>query len=628
MSGICGIVNLDGAPVERTVLEDMTAFMSFRGPDAQDVWIEGSVGFGHTLLRTTFESEHERQPCSLDGKVWITADARIDGRDELRRKIAATGRSLPAPMTAGIPDVELILHAYHAWGADCLDHLIGDFAFAIWDGRSRQLFCARDHFGVKPFFYARIGKGLVFSNTLECVRRHPAVSSVLDDLAIADFLLFETNQDPAGTAFSDIRRLPPAQSLTWSVEDLKLRCYWTLSRKAEIRHRPAGDYVERFRELLDAAVADRLRSSRIGVEMSGGLDSTAVAATASNLLARHAVPFELSASTLVYDRVIPDEERRYAQMTAQMLGMPIHCYAADDYRLFEQYDHQGVPFPEPVHEPDGAAWCESIKTQVARCRVVLTGWDGDALLSESPKPYFRYLLKQCRLLRLLGGMAGFAISERRSLPLRFQSWLAGNKAGGEQQSPFYPAWLNPALEERLELKTRWQQVKTAEPVSHPVRPYAHRSFGYLTQWSNFFDGYDPGVTGLPLEHRHPLLDLRLLDYCLTLPPQPWCVKKRILREAMRRMLPEPVRLRPKTPLGIWPGLHKLGALEASWMDDFIPEPGLDAYVKRARIPGVLGTGDTTNAWENLRPLSLNFWLQKIQSPQRQKKERPMKRNYP
>ena len=143
MSGICGIVNQDGAPIDRHLLEEMTAFMAFRGPDAQEVWTNASVGFGHTLLRTTFESEHEQQPFSLDGKVWITADARIDGRDELRKKIAARGRD----RIEGVTDAELILHAYDSWGEDCVKHLIGDFAFAIWDGPRKRLFCARDHCG-------------------------------------------------------------------------------------------------------------------------------------------------------------------------------------------------------------------------------------------------------------------------------------------------------------------------------------------------------------------------------------------------------------------------------------------------------------------------------------------------
>src|ERR1700756_5000969 len=126
MSGIVGIVNLDGAPVNRALLKTMTDHLAFRGPDAQSMWVDdkaGNVGFGHTMLRTTWESEHERQPFSLDGQVWITADARIDDRDNLVEKLASKGHE----MTAAEPDSELILHAYHAFGEHCVDHLLGDF---------------------------------------------------------------------------------------------------------------------------------------------------------------------------------------------------------------------------------------------------------------------------------------------------------------------------------------------------------------------------------------------------------------------------------------------------------------------------------------------------------------------
>lgn len=619
MSGICGIVNLDGAPLERRVLEDMTSSLAFRGPDAHDIWVDGAVGMGHSLLRTTFESEHEHQPCSLDGQVWITADARIDGQAELRRKIAATGRMRSGGMAAGAPDVELILHAYHVWGADCLDHLLGDFTFAIWDGRSRQLFCARDHLGVKLFFFARVGNSLVFSNTLECVRRHPAVSGTLNELAIADFLLFEVSQDPGATAFADIQRLPPAQCLTVSDEGVTLRCYWTLSMDAEVRYRSAGDYVEHFRELLDGAVADRLRTRKVGVDMSGGLDSTAVAAVAKNVLSRQSESFELHANSLVHDHLMPSDERRFAEMAAHGLSIPIHCHVADTYRLYGQFDCPGLQFPGPVHEPDAAAGYHAMRDQATRGRVVLTGWDGDALLSESPKPYFLSLLKQGRILRLLSGIAGYAVSERRLFPRNVRSWLTGKTTVDAQHTPAYPTWLNPILEERLELRDRWEKVNAAECASHPVRPNAHRSFGHFAQWSNFLDSYDPGVTHVMLEYRHPLLDLRLLDYCLTLPPHPWCVKKKLLREAMRGVLPEPVRLRPKTPLAGWMGAYMLRVAESQWVDDFIPAPGLGAFVIRENIPRVWGAENSMDAWVNLRPLSLNYWLGSQQLPSQQSK---------
>ena len=146
MSGIVGIVNLDGAPVDRPLLEKMADFMALRGPDARGIWVGGHIGFGHTLLRTTGESENEKQPCSLDGRVWITADARVDGRDDLVLLLAAKGRDDLKNAT----DPELILHAYQAWGESCVEHLLGDFAFAIWDGHRRRLFCAGTTWASSP----------------------------------------------------------------------------------------------------------------------------------------------------------------------------------------------------------------------------------------------------------------------------------------------------------------------------------------------------------------------------------------------------------------------------------------------------------------------------------------------
>src|SRR5436305_97940 len=131
LSGIAGIVQLDGAPVDRGLVHQMAAALAFRGPDGQHVWTGASVGFAHTLLKTTFEAEHEQQPASLDGQVWITADARIDAREDLARELG-----LP-PTALARPDCELILHAYARWGESCVEHLLGDFAFAIWDGRTR-----------------------------------------------------------------------------------------------------------------------------------------------------------------------------------------------------------------------------------------------------------------------------------------------------------------------------------------------------------------------------------------------------------------------------------------------------------------------------------------------------------
>ena len=161
MSGFICIVHLEGQPADPELLTALTESFAFRGPDGRRQWLDGSAGLGVAKFATTDEAQREQQPLTLDGEVWIVADARIDGRGELVAKLESLGREDAREAT----DAELILHAYHAWGEDAPAHLLGDFSFAIWDRPRRRLFCARDHLGVKPFYYARCGASLIFSAT-------------------------------------------------------------------------------------------------------------------------------------------------------------------------------------------------------------------------------------------------------------------------------------------------------------------------------------------------------------------------------------------------------------------------------------------------------------------------------
>ncbi|MEY2539288.1 MAG: hypothetical protein QOG67_3028, partial [Verrucomicrobiota bacterium] len=295
MSGVVGIYNIDGAPVSRPLLEQMTSSLAYRGPDRQHVWVRDSIGFGHTLLATTWESKCECQPLTLDDTVWIVADARLDGRSELLEKLRA---HFHQPLAAA-PDSELILRAYQAWGEDCVAQLYGDFAFAIWDSRHRRLFCARDQLGVKPLYYAVAGRSFLFSNTLNCLRTHPGVSDSLNDLAIADYLLFGFPQDPAATSFADIQRLPPAHTLAVSDSVSAPRRYWSLAPYSSIRYAKSDDYVGAFHEILRSAVEDRLRCDRAGMFLSGGMDSSAIAATVLDVCSSRGAAMELNAYTAV-----------------------------------------------------------------------------------------------------------------------------------------------------------------------------------------------------------------------------------------------------------------------------------------------------------------------------------------
>jgi asparagine synthase (glutamine-hydrolysing) len=604
MSGIVGIVNLNGAPIDADVLNRLTASLEYRGPDGQGTWTGGRVGFGHTMLRTTIESRRERQPCSLDGQTWIVADARIDGRPALHRRLCAAGLDVPKTAT----DPELILHAYRVWDVDCVRHLIGDFAFAIWDAGQRRLFCARDHFGVKPFFYARVGGCLVFSNTLDCVREYPGISDDLCEHAIADFLLLGINQDESTTAFDGVQRLPPAHRLIEAGSTPRVDRYWSLPIGRRLRYRRSGDYAEHFSEHLAEAVSDRLRDHRIGVLMSGGLDSTSVAAVAREQLSGQNHRFDLRAYTCVYDRMFADEERRFSGVAAASLGIPVHYLVADDYALFERW--REIALPEPADEPLAAIYIDQARQMAGASRVALTGWDGDALLGERPRRFGGSLYRGIRGLRRRAAGVWRRLSPGR---IKYLEATRNNHCKirkYREKLMVLPEWAAPDLVERLDLRARWAALAACAPPVGLEHGNAHRC---LTSplLGNLLEKYDPGVTRAPIEARHPLLDVRLVEFVLSLPASPWCVDKKLLREAMIGRLPEAVRSRPKSVLAGDPVIELLRREDSGWVDRFEATRILGKFVDRTEVPQVTSPGDPDRAWTDLRPLCLNMWLENL-----------------
>jgi asparagine synthase (glutamine-hydrolysing) len=574
----------------------MNASMASRGPDGLDLWSQGSVGLGHALLRSTRDTADERQPASLDGRVWITADARIDGRAELLRKLEARGRTLESTS-----DAHLILHAYHAWGDACVEHLLGDFAFAIWDQPRRRLFCGRDHFGIKPFFYARIADGMVFGNTLDCIRQHPQVGSALNQLAVGDFLLFGWNLDPATTTFEDISRLPAAHTLTWEAGTLCTRRYWAVPANGHIRYRRSQEYVDHFTDVLRAAVADRLRIDKVGVWMSGGLDSTAVTAIAHRLLSERGEPFAMRGHTIVYDSLIPDEERRFAALAAEALGVESDYLSADRCEPFEAWDRPDLSTPEPTDDPFLLIHIQYLRRAAAHSPVLLCGEGGDEVLWPST---VLSLSRRMPVLNLAGDVARSLVFHHRRPPVGIRAWLK-RWLGEDSEIPPFPSWVEPAFASRLDLQDRWRRFNAPEAVADDaVRAEA---CGRLATgpWSWYFEFSDPGVTRIPVESRYPFFDVRLVGTLLAMPPLPWFVDKHLLRLAMRGVLPESVRLRPKAPLGGDPLSVHLRSAGARRLDRFEPTMELQRSVNRTAVPPLDGGG---NPWLNIRPLCLNYWL--------------------
>lgn len=588
------------------VLERMAAGLSFRGPDATQVWTRPDAGFCFALLRTGPAPQSSGQPCTLDGKLWLLGDIRLDGRADLQRQLERGGDPLPRRTT----DEELVLRAWRQRGEACLESLLGDFSFALWDEEARELFCVRDFVGLRPFFYARLGAWFCFSNTLEVLRIIPEVSSSLDMQYVGDFLLQESCGDASRTAYRDIRRLPAGHLLKYSGTEPCVRRHTELPIEDPLRLKPR-EHVESFQGLLRQAVRDRLPRAPAAILLSGGLDSTSIAAVATNG-ARKDSAAVLRAFTVDSRPLFDDQEAVLASSLARLLQIDIRVASGGLFLPYEGWDDAELRTPEPVHEPFLAL---SYKLQREICgvaRVVFTGYGGDDILTGQAWPYLVYLLRRWRLDAIVGKFGGYILKHRRIPPLRggFRTRLRRWTRGAHSMAAF-PGWLEPRFVEDQHLRERWSELQQERATRHPLHPMAHAALSDASL-SSTFETDDAAWTGVAVETRAPLLDLRLLRFLLRVPPVPWCMEKELLREAMRGILPESIRVRPKTPLPIEP----LDALieRRAWSPLTLPEPTerLRTFVDCRKLRATLQTARGSQLWASLRPVSLSHWLKGVE----------------
>jgi asparagine synthase (glutamine-hydrolysing) len=611
LSGIVGILDRRGAPVDQDLLRGLTEFLSYRAPDAQEIWCDGAIGFGHAMLRTTRESARECQPISVDGERWIVADCRLDCRRELRSKLAESQVNL----SEATPDCELLLWAYVIWSVECVRYLAGDFSFAIWDGPRQVLYCARDHFGIKPFYYAFRDDLLVFSNTLNCVRRHPAISAELNDVAVADFLLFGLNCDNSSTTFRDVHRLPPAHSLIVSPKRIEIVRYWKPPIDGRIRYRRPTDYVEHFRELFEASVSDRIRADRIGCLLSGGLDSASVAATANKISGAPPSLIQFKAHTVSYGSLIPDHGGHLAGRLANFLGIPIRYVDMASLRPFEQWEDPDLMWPEMVDDPLFMGLYRQFRAIAIDCRTVFSGEGSDNLMHFEMWPHAKDMLRRAEWIRFSGQLPQYLFL--RGKRVRFGRLLKRILKKGTY-GPYYPPWIEADCARRLNLEDRWRQVEASwKDFRHSEHPLLRR--GYLSlalpHWTRLFELTDAGVTRCPVEVLYPFLDLRIVNYLLALPPFPWFFEKRLLRAAMDGRLPKEILSRPKEAMSNDPllALLKHPPKGDRWENKVPWTEQASRFVNRALLVLPSGNEDSERARTDLRPYCLNFWLHSLQT---------------
>ena len=388
MSAIAGVVRFDGGPVEHGIVQAMTKALAHRGPDGRDHWQGDGAALGQAMLRTTPESLQEVQPLVDDraGHV-LVMDGRVDNWEELRAEFEAAG----APLRSHA-DAELVLRAYQVWGSDCLAHIDGDFALAIWDRRHRQLFCARDRLGARPFYYHWDGRHFSFASELHAVLGLSWVPEVLNEAKIAEKLAYD-ERSLTETFWRGIHRLDAAAALCVGRDGPKVQSYWQPQIKPEIRYRRLDDYAEHYRDLLLDSVRRVSRTQqRLACEVSGGIDSSSVFSVADQLQrsGRLLAP-DLQGYTLNFNDGSPADEVDFARAVGRHLDRAIR-EVPPSLEPIEWYDTWIETYRDFPHYPN-TVMAHSIHHAMLEdgCRVVLTGYGGDEWQMGSPYYYADYL---------------------------------------------------------------------------------------------------------------------------------------------------------------------------------------------------------------------------------------------
>lgn len=597
MSGFVFILNQNGEIVNEHLMHKLVGSLHGKGPDRQRIYIDNNIGLGHTLFKTTFEAEYDRQPVSLDGQVWIVSHARIDGREELVKKL---GLSKLIDISK-IDDSELILYAYRNWGEKCTEHLIGDFAFVIWDGRKKNVFCAKDQLGMKELYYAQKDNFLIVSNSLNTMTMHPRITKELNKKSMGGFLLFGNQAwlDKSITVFKDIKKLLPAHNLIYNAEKkiFKIEKYWLPSVNVKIlKYSKESDYLDHFNELFELAVKDRIRNSSITISMSGGMDSTSIAAAVANIKEKSLYTLTPQAVTAVYDEIDSSQERHYAQVVSEKLNIPIHYFSGDKYKMLNPY----IATTEPIQMHAPAYILDFRKIILNYSRAYLTGDSADNLLSFTPPFYSEKKIDLGRFFYQMLKMR-FIYGQFPSMGLGIKSKYRKNVVSYNG----YPTWLNPEFENSENLKDEWNTFKMKQVLKkHPINPNSLNSIT-LAEWST--DDYLMSPTEILPEARDPFLDIRLIDFILSIPSLPWLYKKHILRRSMTDRLPKSVIKRPKTPLGrITTNLMR--KRENKWVENWKPSEMIEEFIALDKFKSISQVGNNKNFDLELRALYLETWL--------------------
>ncbi len=557
MSGIVGLLRRDGREAGTADATAMLDKILHRGPDHASVWASESAALGNCLLRTTPESLLENLPCeSRVGPFVIAADARIDNRDELNRTLHTVRTETPT-------DSELILRAYAQWGESCPERLIGDFSFVIWDKREKKMFCARDSAGVRSLYYFASPRLFATGSEIKSLLALTEIPAFLNEQRVGDYLinLFE---DRAITFYKDIYRLPAAHTLTVSRDAFKVRNYWKLDPAREIRLRNDNEYAEAFREIFDEAVRCRVRSVfPVGAALSGGLDSSAIACTARNLIRGVDPQATLHSFSVVFPGAPESDlrsidEREYVDSVLSTGSFNAHFIHGDRLNPLSDYSRIHHHLDEPNLAPNlYLHWAMYVSAQENGVRVFLDGLDGDTtvshgfeLLDELARGFrWRRLYKEASAL----SANLFEGSNPRRILWRYcfrdmapdwthRVWRLLHGRFGELRGN--STLTHPDFARRLRLRQRAHGLLNSAPP-RTAREYHHKALRF-SLYAHALEMADKASAAFGVEARYPFFDRRLIEFCLALPAGQklaagW--NRAVFRRAMEGVLPAEVQWR-------------------------------------------------------------------------------------
>ena len=551
LSGVYGIFNRKGTPVEQSSLNTMHEVFGRWFDDDHGAWCEGTVGLGHTMLWNTPESKLEIFPVVDDStghRLVLTADVRLDNRSELAEKLGLT-----APLAA-ISDSRLLLAAYLRWGQDSPQYLLGDFAYVIWDEQRQQLFCARDHIGIKQLYYVLSDESFVFANDVGALVASNLVPKDLNEEAVAVYLQSSRYIHPRNTFYRSIQKLEAASTLLISEQDVIRDTYWKAEDSPPIRFDDFEGYVHHLRQLFEDAVRVRLRTAHpVTSHLSGGLDSSAITVLAARMLARVGQP--LRVFNWAYMPAAEDDpecsEWSFANKVAARENISLEHIAITPEFIKETYLGADISLYE-----DNLYWEETQERALSvenGARTILSGWGGDELISYGSHSYYSALIRRGKLLSAFKLMYSNGRQANVTLVRVLKKYIRSTLYAFFSKQMNGPYKIDKDADVFNILKPGFAAVvKSAQP---PALQFQHGPHGEQLELFNHghlldrIESWAASARRDAIEYRYPLLDKRIVEFALGIPEeifQPRNGYSRFLfRSAVADILPREVAWAPK-----------------------------------------------------------------------------------